>query len=267
MSMDMDNGKKGIYGATAARDRTIARAKKQQSKNENPSYAQDFANYGSFDESYFEGADAMYKPSQTYQKGKQSERKKGAQTVLEILAEERKARRAANYDNNQQYDGEGDEDEFYEDDEDDDVDDEKEDEEVIVRRDESQRKKAPAIKAVVQEVSKPKPNKPNKPEAVAAAKPKSVLPPARTKPVAAAVAAAPAKKQKDDTPEEAKAKAKKTLEKWGFRTEDIEVALKNASEGDTAKQMQISVLDYLLESAPIENIPIEYLPDAKKKRM
>ena len=72
---------------------------------------------------------------------------------------------------------------------------------------------------------------------------------------------------KNEKPEEAKAKATKTLAKWGFQEEDIAEAMKNASDGSTAKQMQIQVLDYLLETAPLENIPQEYLMDAKQKRM
>ena len=59
-------------------------------------FSQDWANYGSFDESYFEDADTMYKPSQMFNTTK-AKRKSGAQNVLEILAEERKQRRAQNY--------------------------------------------------------------------------------------------------------------------------------------------------------------------------
>ena len=69
---------------------------------------------------------------------------------------------------------------------------------------------------------------------------------------------------KNETPEEAKAK-RQNVAKWGFQEEDIAEAMKNASDGSTAKQMQIQVLDYLLETALLENILQEYLMDVKQK--
>jgi hypothetical protein len=217
-------------------------------------FSQDWANYGSFDESYFEDADTMYKPSQMFNTSK-SKRKSGAQNVLEILAEERKQRRAQNYVKYEEenWDEEEEEEEYW---------DEEEEEEYYEEEEEFANANASSRAGSMGSVeSKPKPTKPNNPPAKRAPspapKPKSTPPPPKPKP----------KPVKNETPEEAKAKATKTLLKWGFQDEDIAEAMKNASDGSTAKQMQIQVLDYLLETAPLENIPQEYLMDAKQKRM
>ena len=218
-------------------------------------FSQDWANYGSFDESYFEDADTMYKPSQMFNTTK-AKRKSGAQNVLEILAEERKQRRAQNYVKYEEENWEEEEEEeYWEEEEEDEV------EEEYVNA------SAPAASAqstMGSVESKPKPTKPNNPPARRAPPP----------PPAPKVQSTPKPKPKpkpkpvkNETPEEAKAKATKTLAKWGFQEEDIAEAMKNASDGSTAKQMQIKVLDYLLETAPLENIPQEYLMDAKQKRM
>ena len=221
-------------------------------------FSQDWANYGSFDESYFEDADTMYKPSQMFNTTK-AKRKSGAQNVLEILAEERKQRRAKNYvkyedENWEEEEEEEEEEEYWED----------EEEEVEEEYVNASAPAASAQSTMGSVESKPKPTKPNNPPARRAPPP----------PPAPKVQSTPKPKPKpkpqpvkNETPEEAKAKATKTLAKWGFQNEDIAEAMKNASDGSTAKQMQIQVLDYLLETAPLENIPQEYLMDAKQKRM
>jgi hypothetical protein len=218
-------------------------------------FSQDWANYGSFDESYFEDADTMYKPSQMFNTSK-SKRKSGAQNVLEILAEERKQRRAQNYVKYEEDNWDEEEEEEYWD--------EEEEEEYYEEEEEYANASASSRAGSMGSVeSKPKPTKPNNPPAKRAPppapKPKSTPPPPKPKPKPQPV--------KNETPEEAKAKATKTLLKWGFQDEDIAEAMKNASDGSTAKQMQIQVLDYLLETAPLENIPQEYLMDAKQRRM
>ena len=87
-------------------------------------FSQDWANYGSFDESYFEDADTMYKPSQMFNTTK-AKRKSGAQNVLEILAEERKQRRAQNYVKYEEENWEEEEEEeYWEDDEEEEVEEE-----------------------------------------------------------------------------------------------------------------------------------------------
>jgi len=221
-------------------------------------FSQDWANYGSFDESYFEDADTMYKPSQMFNTTK-AKRKSGAQNVLEILAEERKQRRAQNYvkyeeENWEEEEEEEEEEEYWED----------EEEEVEEEYVNASAPAASAQSTMGSVESKPKPTKPNNPPARRAPPP----------PPAPKVQSTPKPKPKpkpqpvkNETPEEAKAKATKTLAKWGFQNEDIAEAMKNASDGSTAKQMQIQVLDYLLETAPLENIPQEYLMDAKQKRV
>jgi hypothetical protein len=218
-------------------------------------FSQDWANYGSFDESYFEDADTMYKPSQMFNTTK-AKRKSGAQNVLEILAEERKQRRAQNYVKYEEENWEEEEEEEYWEDE--------EEEEVEEEYVNASAPAASAQSTMGSVESKPKPTKPNNPPARRAPPP----------PPAPKVQSTPKPKPKpkpkpvkNETPEEAKAKATKTLAKWGFQEEDIAEAMKNASDGSTAKQMQIQVLDYLLETAPLENIPQEYLMDAKQKRM
>ncbi|CAL6395200.1 unnamed protein product [Bathycoccus prasinos] len=230
----------------------VPRAKKTTKKKR----SQDWANYGSFDESYFEDADTMYKPSQMFNTTK-AKRKSGAQNVLEILAEERKQRRAQNYvkyEEENWEEEEEEEEEYWED----------EEEEVEEEYVNASAPAASAQSTMGSVESKPKPTKPNNPPARRAPPP----------PPAPKVQSTPKPKPKpkpqpvkNETPEEAKAKATKTLAKWGFQNEDIAEAMKNASDGSTAKQMQIQVLDYLLETAPLENIPQEYLMDAKQKRM
>lgn len=220
-------------------------------------YADDFALYGSFDESYAEGAGMLLGRREIGTASGRRGRDGGAgydavAGVLDALSEvrnERRRRRGAGGRSTRAYEDEEYEDEEYAEDE------YAEDEETSDDADETPKPRratpptpAPAPRNVRRPVEAPKPRP--KPQVV-------------VKPQKQANAAA-------TDPSSTKAKALQTLSKWGFATSDAETAIEATSDavGDaaTAKKRQIAALDWLLANAPMDAVPEEYKIEAQRAR-
>jgi len=220
-------------------------------------YADDFALYGSFDESYADGAGLLLgKREFGTTSGRRGRDGGGGYDavvgVLDALSEvrnERRNRRDVGGRSTRAYEDEAYEDEEYADDE------YADDEETSADAVETPKPRratpptpAPAPRNVRRPVEAPKPRP--KPQVV-------------VKPQKQANAAA-------TDPSSTKAKALQTLCKWGFATSDAETAIEATSDanGDaaTAKKRQIAALDWLLANAPMDAVPEEYKIEAQRAR-
>ena len=243
-------------------DAARARAKKRRSgggRSGNDEYAQDFALYGSFDESYAEGAGLLLGKGELRSSGTRrgAKGRSGAgydavAGVLDALAEvknERKSRgggaaalrRARGRRRGRGgrgrgggRDGGGQGEDF--------------DAEPAPKAKARPVRSAPAMAA------RPVPTQPQAPRP----KPKVVVKPKKPAPAATM------------DPAQTKAKASQTLSKWGFSASDVETAIEatsaSAGDGATAKKRQIAALDWMLANLPIDDVPDEYKLEAQQAR-
>jgi len=241
-------------------DAARARAKKRRSgggRSGNDEYAQDFALYGSFDESYADGAglllgkgEARSSGTRRGAKGRSGAGYDAVAGVLDALAEvknERKSRGGGR----RGYDARGDDDE--------DAEDEGAAADGTAAGEDFDAEPAPKAKArpvrsAPAMTARPVPTQPRAPRP----KPKVVVKPKKPAPAATM------------DPAETKAKASQTLSKWGFSASDVETAIEatsaSAGDGATAKKRQIAALDWMLANLPIDNVPDEYKLEAQQAR-
>ena len=243
-------------------DAARARAKKRRSgggRSGNDEYAQDFALYGSFDESYAEGAGLLLGKGELRSSGTRrgAKGRSGAgydavAGVLDALAEvknERKSRGGGaaalrrvrgrrrgrgGRGRGGGRDGGGQGEDF--------------DAEPAPKAKARPVRSAPAMAA------RPVPTQPQAPRP----KPKVVVKPKKPAPAATM------------DPAQTKAKASQTLSKWGFSASDVETAIEatsaSAGDGATAKKRQIAALDWMLANLPIDDVPDEYKLEAQQAR-
>ncbi|CAL52399.1 unnamed product [Ostreococcus tauri] len=236
------------------RDRRRARAR-VAAKKRRPGgggandYSDDFALYGSFDESYADGAGMILGKNESGRRGKRAGGKRASYDavagVLEALSEVRTERRqrAPRWSRSGGDGGASSGDD---------------DEEAGVG---SFATFAEEVDGSVQETPREaRPAPVREPKRPVAARPTPPRPKAAPKPKLTATV----------DPVETKAKATQTLCKWGFAASDIEIAIEKTVEkvGDsaTAKKRQIAALDWLLMNCPMENVPDEYRREAQQVR-
>jgi hypothetical protein len=261
--------RRGVFQKTRRGTLTLVDAKKKRrggggggGGGGSDDYASDFALYGSFDESYAEGAGMLLgKKELNSASGK---RRGGSGSsggsydavagVLEALAEERRSRnkyRRDDYDEEYYDDGE-EEGEYYE-----------EEEETINGTDSPSSDAQPR-----QQQSTPQQQRPRQQQQRTPEKPKPQ--PQRPRPTAVGQAKANAQPKASTDPAETRAKALTTMQKWGFAQSDLEAALDatSASVGDaaTAKKRQVAALDWLLVNCPMDAVPDEYKLEAQQAR-
>jgi len=253
-------GRSVVATTTRRGDAARARAKKKRSgggRSGNDDYAQDFARYGSFDESYTEGAGMLLGKGELRSSGTRrgAKGRSGAgydavAGVLDALAEvksERKSRGGGG----RRYDAYGDDDEDAADEgaaadgtaagEGEDFDAES-----------APKAKARPVRSAPAMAARPVPTQPQAPRP----KPKVVVKPKKPAPAATM------------DPAQTKAKASQTLSKWGFSASDVETAIEatsaSAGDGATAKKRQIAALDWMLANLPIDDVPDEYKLEAQQ---
>jgi len=224
-------------------------------------YSADFALYGSFDESYAEGAGMLLGKKQL--NSASGKRRGGGGSgggsydavagVLEALASERRSRNKYRRDDDDQYYEEGEEDEEYFEEEE--------------GNDGTDSPSSDARPRQPQSTSRgPRQQQQRMPSSAAKPKPQ----PQRPRPTAAGQAKANAQPKASTDPAETRAKALTTMQKWGFTQSDLEAAFDatSASVGDaaTAKKRQIAALDWLLVNCPMDAVPDEYKLEAQQAR-
>ena len=273
MTMTTSVARRGEFQKTPRGTLTLVDAKKKRrgggggggGGGGSDDYASDFALYGSFDESYAEGAGMLLgKKELNSASGKRRGGRGGGSSsggsydavagVLEALAEERRSRnkyRRDDYDE-EYYDEEEEEGEYYE-----------EEEETINGTDSPSSDTQPR-----RQQSTPQQQRPRQQQQRTPAKPKPQ--PQRPRPTAVGQAKANAQPKASTDPAETRAKALTTMQKWGFAQSDLEAALDatSASVGDaaTAKKRQVAALDWLLVNCPMDAVPDEYKLEAQQAR-